>query len=76
MTEEDSELNQKSILELQNEINEYKKQINDIITKADDTEITNSSNLVSYVRGLEKGKTLNLTVYRSGETKEIKLTVV
>ena len=26
MTEEDSELNQKSILELQNEINEYKKQ--------------------------------------------------
>ncbi|MDD6345472.1 MAG: trypsin-like peptidase domain-containing protein [Oscillospiraceae bacterium] len=50
-------------------------EINDIITKADDTEITNSSNLVSYVRGLEKGKTLNLTVYRSGETKEIKLTV-
>lgn len=50
-------------------------EINDIITKADDTEITNSSNLVSYVRELEKGKTLNLTVYRSGETKEIKLTV-
>lgn len=50
-------------------------EINDIITKANDTEITNSSNLVSYVRGLEKGKTLNLTVYRSGETKEIKLTV-
>lgn len=48
-------------------------QVNDIITKANDTEITGSSDLVKLVRECEIGQELTLTVYRQG--KEINLTI-
>lgn len=50
-------------------------QINDIITKANNQEISGSSDLVNYVSSLKKGESLKLTVYRSGETKEVQMTV-
>ncbi len=50
-------------------------QLNDIITKVNDTEITGSSDLVSVIRGCQVGQTLTLTVYRLGETLELSITV-
>lgn len=50
-------------------------QINDIITKVDDTEITGSSDLVSYVGQCEIGQVLHLTVFRQGQTIELEITI-
>ncbi|MCD7847464.1 MAG: trypsin-like peptidase domain-containing protein [Oscillospiraceae bacterium] len=50
-------------------------QVGDIITKADDTEITSASSLSSYVGSLEVGDELVLEVYRDGETRVIVVTV-
>ncbi len=50
-------------------------QLNDIITHADGTQITGSSDLVSYVSKKQIGDSIKLTVYRQGSTLEITLTV-
>ncbi len=50
-------------------------EVGDIITKADDTEITGASSLSSYVGSLEVGDELVLEVYRDGETRVIVVTV-
>lgn len=50
-------------------------QINDIITKVNDTEITTSNDLVKLVRASNPGDVLTVTVYRQGETLELAVTV-
>ena len=50
-------------------------QTNDIITKVNDTEITGSDDLVDVVKACEAGDKLTMTVYRSGETLTITVTV-
>ena len=50
-------------------------QVNDIITKVNDTEITTSNDLVKAVRASNPGDELTLTVYRQGETLNLTLTV-
>ena len=50
-------------------------QTNDIITKANDTVITSSSDLVSYIGASKPGDVVTLTVYRQGETLELTLTI-
>ena len=50
-------------------------QINDIITKVNDTEITTSNDLVKLVRAANPGDVLTVTVYRQGETLELAVTV-
>ncbi|MCD8326231.1 MAG: trypsin-like peptidase domain-containing protein [Lachnospiraceae bacterium] len=50
-------------------------QAGDVITKADDTDITCSSDLVTFVSGTSIGDAVTLTVNRSGETLEIIVTV-
>lgn len=50
-------------------------QINDIITKVNDTEITTSNDLVKQVRAANPGDVLTVTVYRQGETLELAVTV-
>ncbi len=50
-------------------------EVGDIITKADDTEITGASSLSTYVASLEVGDELVLEVYRDGETRVIVVTV-
>ena len=50
-------------------------QINDIITKVNDTEITTSNDLVKLVRAANPGDVLTVTVYRQGETLELTVTV-
>ena len=50
-------------------------QLNDIITKVNDTEITSSSDLVAVVRACQVNETLTLTVYRMGQTIELPITV-
>ena len=50
-------------------------QVNDIITKVDDTEITGSSDLVKTIGQCEPGQEITLTVYRQGQTLELKVTV-
>ena len=50
-------------------------QVNDIITKAGDREITSSGDLVDVVSEASSGDVLKLTVYRSGSTIEIDVTV-
>ena len=50
-------------------------QVNDIITKADGTEITGSGDLVDYVGSRAVGDTMKLSVYRQGETVEITLEI-
>ena len=50
-------------------------QINDIITKVNDTEITTSNDLVKLVRAVNPGDVLTVTVYRQGETLELTVTV-
>lgn len=47
----------------------------DIITNANDTEITSSDDLVSMVRKMAVGDTLNVTVYRQGQTLNMTVTV-
>ena len=49
--------------------------INDIITAINGTAITGSSDLVNVVSNTSVGDILNLTVYRSGSTIELTLTV-
>ena len=49
--------------------------VNDIITHANGTAITGSSDLVSLVGEMQVGDTLVLTVYRQGSTMELTLTV-
>lgn len=50
-------------------------QINDIITKVNDTEISTSNDLVKQVRAANPGDVLTVTVYRQGETLELTVTV-
>ena len=50
-------------------------QVNDIITHVDDKEITGSSDLVAIIRECEIGQSLNLKVYRQGNTLDMTLTV-
>ncbi len=50
-------------------------QVGDIITKANDTEMTGSSDLVSLVRKMGVGDTLAVTVYRQGQTLEFSIEV-
>ena len=50
-------------------------QENDIITKANDTEIKEANDLVKLVRSSSKGDELSLTVYRQGEEMTIKVIV-
>ena len=50
-------------------------QVNDIITKVDDTEIDGSSDLVKAIGQCAPGQEITLTVYRQGQTLELKVTV-
>ena len=50
-------------------------QVNDIITKVDDTEITGRSDLVKTIGQCKPGQEITLTVYRQGQTLELKVTV-
>ena len=50
-------------------------QVNDIITKVNDTEITSQNDLVKLVRASKPGDELTLTVYRQGETLTLTVTV-
>ena len=50
-------------------------QVNDIITKVDDTEISGSSDLVKAIGQCAPGQEITLTVYRQGQTLELKVTV-
>ena len=50
-------------------------QVNDVITAANGQAITSSSDLVEFVGGCEPGDVVTLTVYRMGQTIELKLTV-
>ena len=50
-------------------------QINDIITKVNDTEIASSNDLVKLVRAANPGDVLTVTVYRQGETLELTVTI-
>ena len=50
-------------------------QVNDIITKVGDTEITTSNELVKAIRATNPGDELELTVYRQGETLTLTITV-
>lgn len=50
-------------------------QVNDIITKVDNTEITGSSDLVNLIGKCNIGQTLKLTVYRMGAYIELDLTI-
>lgn len=49
--------------------------INDIITHINDSAITGSSELVSYIGNAKPGDQLNLTVYRQGSTQQLTITV-
>lgn len=48
---------------------------NDIITAADDTAITGSSDLIRFIGDCAVGQTVNFTVYRSGQTLTVTVTV-
>ena len=50
-------------------------QVNDVITAVNGQAITGSSDLVEFVGGCEPGDELTLTVYRMGQTLELKLMV-
>ena len=50
-------------------------QVNDIITKVNDTEITSSNDLVKTIGACKPGDRITLTVYRQGQTMEISLEV-
>ena len=50
-------------------------QVNDIITKVDDTEIDGSSDLVKAIGQCAPGQEITLTVYRQGQTLELKVTI-
>ncbi len=50
-------------------------QENDIITQANDTAISGSEDLVSFVKTTAVGDEVTLTVYRSGETIEVTVTI-
>lgn len=50
-------------------------QVNDIITKVNDTEITSSTDLVDAVHGAQVGDELTLSVYRQSSTVTLKVTV-
>ena len=50
-------------------------QVNDIITKVNDTDITSSNDLVKVIGQCKPGDEITLTVYRQGETLEVTLTV-
>ena len=50
-------------------------QLNDIITQADDTPITDSGDLVKLIRQAQIGQKIKLKVYRQGNTLELEITV-
>lgn len=50
-------------------------QVNDIITKVNDTEITSSNDLVKTIGACKPGDRITLTLYRQGQTMEISLEV-
>lgn len=50
-------------------------EVGDIITSANGTEITGSSDFVSFVRKMAVGETLEVEVYRKGQTRNFTITV-
>ena len=48
---------------------------NDIVTMVNNVKITSSDDLADTVRKSESGDVLNLTVYRDGQTIDIKVTI-
>ncbi len=50
-------------------------QVGDIITKAQDTEITSRTDLTTIIGRCKIGDTIHLTVYRQGETAEVAVTI-
>lgn len=50
-------------------------QVNDIITKVDDKDVTSSSDLVNIVSKCQPGQVLKLTVFRKGAETTLELTV-
>ena len=50
-------------------------QVGDIVTRANGQDITGSNDLVKIVKAMSAGDSLDLTVYRKGETMELTLTV-
>ena len=50
-------------------------EVGDIITKADDTDISNSNQLIALLKKYKSGDKIKLTVYRKGETLEKTVTV-
>ncbi len=50
-------------------------QAGDIVTRANDTEITSSNDLTTFVGHCAVGDTIVLTVYRQGETVEVTVTI-
>jgi serine protease Do len=50
-------------------------EVNDIVTKIDGKDITSSTDMVAAVRKCSKGDTITVTIYRQGETKDIKIVV-
>lgn len=50
-------------------------QLNDIITQANDTPITGSSDLVKLIRQAQIGQKIKLKVFRQGKTAELEITV-
>lgn len=50
-------------------------QVNDIITAIDETQITGSTDLIRFVSRCKNGQTVNLTVYRSGQSLTIGVTI-
>ena len=50
-------------------------EVNDIITRVNDTDITGSDELVSFIGDCASGDVLTLTVYRGGDTLTLTLTV-
>jgi putative serine protease PepD len=50
-------------------------QVNDVITKLNSTSITTSNGLISLLARYNPGQTVTLTIDRSGQTKQIKVTL-
>ena len=50
-------------------------QVNDIVTAADDTQIKNSNDLIRFVGDCTAGQTVTFTVYRSGQSMSVAVTI-
>ena len=50
-------------------------QAGDIVTKIDDTDVTSASDLTSAISNYQPGDTVTLTIYRSGQTQTVEVTL-